>query len=252
MKNKIMMYSGVFFSTLILAHVLDNPLLAGIIVLCVFMPSYIYISIKRQKVRIDLLEESCDPEAFIVATEIQYQITGKNKIAHMHLMIDKSAGLASNGQFSEALALLLSLDEKKLKKNKLRWLVYVNNLMLCYDNLHQVEKVQELYHNDFCVGVSKFKQFKQVKAVMLFAKLKYESFNDELETRRQLLAQLQEMKLTKRLGLHLKFSESELAIMEGDYTLATSLLGEIIENGNKLYIVETAKEQLAKITNNSL
>lgn len=241
------MYSGVFFSTLILAALLDDPILAGIIVLCVFMPSYILISLRRQKARIKLLEEDCDPEAFIMASEKQYQITGKNKIAHMHLTIDKSAGLASLGKFDEALALLLSLDVKKVKKSKLRWLVYVNNLMLCYDNLHQEEQVQELYQKEFCIHSEKLKQFSSVRSVIIFAKLKYETFEDEISTRHQLIDELKAMKLSKRLSLHLKLSESELALLENDYDLAASLLTDVVSNGNKLYLVEIAKEGLLKI-----
>lgn len=255
MKNRILMYSGVFFSTLILSFLLDDPMVAGLIVLGVFMPTYIWISVRRQKSRIRLLEEDCDPIAFIEATEKQYQITGRNKVAHLHLMIDKSAGLASLGKFEEALNLLLSLDVKKIKKSKLRRLVYFNNLMLCYDGLHQDEQVQELYRNEFSVYSPKFAQIKHVKAVILFAKFKYEksdTFEETLQMRQQLISELKNMKLSKRLNLHLILCQSELAEMEKNEDLAASLLKEVINNGNTLHIVEIAKQRLEMLPNMTL
>ncbi len=198
------------------------------------------------------MDEDCDPQAFIAATERQYQITGKNKTAHLHLMIDKSAGLASMGNFEEALEVLLSLDLKRVKRSKMRRLVFYNNLMLCYDGLNQQEQAKELYDTEFCVYSANLRQFKIVKAVILFSKLKYENFEDEIQMRLNIIGELKSMKLSKRLSLHLKLYESELAILQNDLSLGEVLLKEVAVNGNKLHLVKIAQERLSSLVNNSL
>lgn len=252
MQKKFVLYFSIFLIDLVLALLLDDPILAGAIVLGVFTPSYLFISLRRQKSRIRLLEEDCDPQAFIEATDKQYQITGKNKIAHVHLMIDKSAGLASMGRFQEALDLLLSLDIKRVKRSKMRRMVYYNNLMICYDGLDQQEIAKALYDSEFGVFSQNHSQYSLFKAVILFSKLRYEQFEDELQMRQNLIDELKTLKLTKRLALYLKLYESELSFQQGDVLSATAGLKEILENGNKLHIVEIASCRLKNLANNSL
>lgn len=248
MKRRILFFASFFVVDLVLAILLGDPVLAGIILLSVFTPSYLALSLYRQKKRINLLDEACDPQAFIEACERQYVITGKNKTAHMYLIIDKSAGLASLGHFEEAKALLLSLDVKKATRHKMRALVYYNNLMLCYDGLGDGAAAKAIYENEFTNLTYKLKNYAVIRKPILFSKFKYGAAPEDIETRQFLVDEIRKLKLSKRLSLHLALYEGELAIASGDLESAKSFFNEVVTNGNKLYIVTYAQNKLNELS----
>ncbi len=89
----------------------------------------VLITLIRINKRLNLLEEKCDPQAFLDATEKQRKGTGKNSKMNAILDINKSAALISMGEFREAKETLLSIDKSKLSNNNL--LVYTINMICC-------------------------------------------------------------------------------------------------------------------------
>ena len=130
--NRIKFMGITFVIMMVLCITIKNIYIAGIITFTVVMIGYIAIAYSRSKKRLSILEEQCDPEKFIEATENQRKITGKDKKIDAYLNIDKAAGLILMGEFQEAKDLLLSVDESKLSYKNGTLLPYVINLICCH------------------------------------------------------------------------------------------------------------------------
>lgn len=96
------LYIITFIIMMVLVVIMDNTIIAGIITFSVALSGYIVISYIRSKKRLRLIEENCDPQAFIKATEEQISLTGKNPKMNAYLNIDKSAGFILMGKFEKA------------------------------------------------------------------------------------------------------------------------------------------------------
>ena len=77
--------------------------------------------------------------------------------------------------------------------------------------------------------------------------LYYENDNEKMINHIQTLLQKETIKC---FVIDLKFQLANYKVKAGETEEARKLYEEVIENGNKLYVVEKAKEKLKKIVNN--
>ena len=145
MVNRIVFMVITFIIMIILLILNIQPLISATITILIVMTGYIIISIIRSKKRLSLLEDDCDPEAFLERTEKQRAITGTNKKINTYFDIDRSAGLITLGRFEEAKDILLSIDKNILSRKNDTLLVYTINLMSCLYELGEVASAEELF-----------------------------------------------------------------------------------------------------------
>lgn len=244
LKKRVIMYGGVFIAQLTLSMLLDDPVTAGIIVLSVFMTGYIAISLRRQKKRIALLDEACDPEAFLIATLKQHEITGRNKKYSNYLRLDMSAGQASAGRFDEALETLDGLDESIVNKHPLAKHAMVINRYVTLRSLACHEEADRLFESRLS---SVLEHNRRLHTAINLARLDYEFHRENHEACRALIEDLKSKSLSRRYALTLRYFEAELALAKGDAVAAETLFKTIVDEGNGLHIVKRAQDHLQKL-----
>jgi len=125
-----------YFSSVLTAVILMllgvNPYVAAVVTIFVVLALYITISIVSGNRRLKLLENDCDPEAFMDEMEkLKEKTSGKNPKRIALFDINIAAALIALGEFEEAKNVLLSIDESLLSRRNESLLAYTINLIGC-------------------------------------------------------------------------------------------------------------------------
>lgn len=244
LKHRLWMYGGVFASQLVLSILLDDPIMAGIIVIGVFIPGYLFISLRRQRKRVSILDDACNPEAFIEATQRQLAITGKNKRFSNLLRLDLSAGLASAGRFEEAIMTLDGLDEKIIRKHQLGDHALTINRYVVLRGLERHEEADALFEE----SISTIQTQKWiVQEACNLARLDYDYQKRNFDACHELIRILEKEALKKRYLLSLSYTQGLLALAEGKPDIAKGYFERVVTDGATLHIARKAENCLMEI-----
>ena len=228
-------------------NVLFNYLLYPIIFLVLLMVNiglwmYLYSNY------MNVLDNELDPEKFIELTENEYN-KNKNKKYRNYMKLNLSAGYSSAGKIETAYEKLKEVDlSKKLYRERNKILYYYNEALIL-NVLGKKEEATEIYNKELSEEIEKIGKRKKdseiynlVKALegMLF----HENDNEKMI---EILNEALKKTKTKRQNLGLKHLLAAYKEKEGKIEEAIELYKEVAENGNKLYIVQEAKEKLENI-----
>ena len=196
----------------------------------------------------NVLDKELDPEKFIELTENEYN-KNKNKKYRNYMKLNLSAGYSSAGEIETAYEKLKEVDlSKKLYRERNKILYYYNEALIL-NVLGKKEEATEIYNKELSEEIEKIEKRKKnseiynlVKALegMLFHQ------NDNVKMIEILNEALKKTK-TKRQKLGFKYLLATYKEKAGEIQEAMELYKEVIENGNKLYIVQEAKEKLENI-----
>ena len=196
----------------------------------------------------NILDNELDPEKFIELTENEYN-KNKNKKYRNYMKLNLSAGYSSAGKIETAYEKLKEVDlSKKLYRERNKILYYYNEALIL-NVLGKKEEATEIYNKELSEEIEKIEKRKKnseiynlVKALegMLFHQ------NDNVKMIEILNEALKKTK-TKRQKLGFKYLLATYKEKAGEIQEAMELYKEVIENGNKLYIVQEAKEKLENI-----
>lgn len=228
-------------------NVLFNYLLYPIIFLVLLMVNtglwmYLYSNY------MNVLDNELDPEKFIELTENEYN-KNKNKKYRNYMKLNLSAGYSSAGKIETAYEKLKEVDlSKKLYRERNKILYYYNEALIL-SVLGKKEEATEIYNKELSEEIEKIGKRKKdseiynlVKALegMLF----HENDNEKMI---EILNEALKKTKTKRQNLGLKHLLAAYKEKAGKIEEAIELYKEVAENGNKLYIVQEAKEKLENI-----
>lgn len=238
------MYNVVFylFTIIIIIALLMtglNPLIAWILTVILVMTLYLVISLYRHKKRINLLDEDCDPEAFLAQTAKQRKITGRNKRVNTFFDIDEAAGLMCLGKYQEAASILESVDKSRLSTKNGIQLVYYINLIGCYYELGEKEKAEELFDNKISTLSPINKRLVTATEIVIIER--YYANEDYQHAKEKLSLLLKNPYISKRQKLSLLYILGLINKQEGNIEDAHKNFQYVIDNGNKLAIVEKSK-----------
>lgn len=238
------MYNVVFylFTIIIIIALLMtglNPLIAWILTVILVMTLYLVISLYRHKKRINLLDEDCDPEAFLAQTAKQRKITGRNKRANTFFDIDEAAGLMCLGKYQEAASILDSVDKSRLSTKNGIQLVYYINLIGCYYELGEKEKAEELFDNKISTLSPINKRLVTATEIVIIER--YYANEDYQHAKEKLSLLLKTPNISKRQKLSLLYILGLINKQEGNIEDAHKNFQYVLDNGNKLAIVEKSK-----------
>ena len=228
-------------------NVLFNYLLYPIIFLVLLMVNiglWIYLYSNYMNV----LDKELNPEKFIELTENEYN-KNKNKKYRNYMKLNLSAGYSSAGKIETAYEKLKEVDlSKKLYRERNKILYYYNEALIL-NVLGKKEEATEIYNKELSEEIEKIGKRKKdseiynlVKALegMLF----HENDNEKMiEILNEALKKIK----TKRQNLGLKHLLAAYKEKAGKIEEAIELYKEVAENGNKLYIVQEAREKLKKL-----
>ncbi|GMQ57017.1 hypothetical protein AN1V17_14110 [Vallitalea sediminicola] len=216
-----------------------NPLLSWLLTVITVLTLYIVISFHRHKKRINLLEEYCDPEAFLIQTAKQRKITGKNKRINAAFDIDEAAGLMSLGKYQEALIVLDCIDISHLSTKNGILLAYYINLIGCYHELDEKEKAIDLFDNKISTLSPINKRL--VTAIEIMIIEKYYAEENYIKAKEKLSLLLKSPYLSTRQKISLIYILALINEQEGYIEDAHKNFQYVIDNGNKLGLVEQSK-----------
>ena len=196
----------------------------------------------------NILDNELDPEKFIELTENEYN-KNKNKKYRNYMKLNLSAGYSSAGKIETAYEKLKEVDlSKKLYRERNKILYYYNEALIL-NVLGKKEEATEIYNKELSEEIEKIGKRKKdseiynlVKALegMLF----HENDNEKMiEILNEALKKIK----TKRQNLGLKHLLAAYKEKAGKIEEAIELYKEVAENGNKLYIVQEAREKLKKL-----
>ncbi len=241
LKRRIVMYGSVFVSQIVLSILLNDPVKAGLIVIGIFIPCYVAVSVGRHRRRVALLDQACDPDAFISATQKQHDITGKNKRFSNYLRLDLSAGHATAGRFEETLVILDGLDERLFRKKQIFRHAANNNRYVALRGLGRHAEADLLFEESISSVQS---HHKAINNAIIMARCDYEYHQKNYEACHTQIARLKQMSLSKRHGLYLSIMEGRLALAEEVLEIAADHFGKVVSEGSKLYIAREAENHL--------
>lgn len=217
-------------------------LLTMVIFLGIYLPYCHYLHQKRVR----LLNEQCDPEAFLEATvRLQDKKRKKSRVYHI-LFIDQAAAYITMGKMEEARDVLEGMDSKCIKPYSSSMMAYYINLAIAYYESGDVETGESIFENKIttassCNNKGLIKCIEILIAKRYMIQGKYDACMEKLE-------QVKDLGQTSlRLRLEIAFFEGECAYATGDMKLAKKRFERVIKHGNKLYIVTKAKDYMAKL-----
>lgn len=196
----------------------------------------------------NILDNELDPEKFIELTENEYN-KNKNKKYRNYMKLNLSAGYSSAGKIETAYEKLKEVDLSKKLYRKQDKILYYYNEALILNALGKKEEAIETYNKELSEEIEKIEKRKKnseiynlVKALegMLF----HENDNEKMI---EILNEALKKTKTKRQNLGLKHLLAAYKEKAGKIEEAIELYKEVAENGNKLYIVQEAREQLKKL-----
>ena len=169
------------------------------------------------------------------------------------MKLNLCAGYSSLGKVEKAYQNLKNIDlsKKSLFREQDKILYYYNEALLLQE-LDRKEEAIVIYKEKILQLKEKFKTNKELEGInplieFLNGILFYE--NDNIKMIEILSESLKKLS-NKRQILVIKNLLANYKVKVGEVEEAKELYEEVIENGNKLYVVEQAKEKLKKLVNN--
>lgn len=196
----------------------------------------------------NVLDNELDPEKFIELTQNEYD-RNKNKKYRNYMKLNLAAGYSSAGKIETAYEKLKEVDLSKKLYRKQDKILYYYNEALFLITFGKKEEATEIYNKELSEEIEKIEKRKKnseiynlVKALegMLFHQ------NDNVKMIEILNEALKKTK-TKRQKLGFKYLLATYKEKAGETREAIELYKEVAENGNKLYIVQEAREKLKKL-----
>ena len=196
----------------------------------------------------NVLDNELDPEKFIELTENEYN-KNKNKKYRNYMKLNLSAGYSSAGKIETAYEKLKEVDlSKKLYRERNKILYYYNEALIL-NVLGKKEEATEIYNKELSEEIEKIgKRKKDSEIYNLIKSLEGMLFHEnDNEKMIEILNEALKKTKTKRQNLGLKHLLAAYKEKAGKIEEAIELYKEVAENGNKLYIVQEAREKLKKL-----
>ena len=241
----ILMGSTIIILIVFLGLGLNYPISAGLTAIIV-MGVYFTLSVWRSKKRINLLDEECDPEAFLQRTEKQAKIIEKNPKLAEYIAISLSAGLMCKGEFNRAKDILLDIDEEKILKNRTIMLAYTINLIICCYELGDIMQAERLFETQIALLQPLGKRQQQYIKLLIGGRYFYlGKYEESYEYFMQLLKD--KTNYSKREYLYILYSLAQIEEIKGNSEAAKLKYKRIAAKGNKLWIAIQSAERLSKM-----
>jgi len=171
---------------------------------------------------------------------VTHQICKKKNKLKPHVLLNKSAGLISSGEFHEAQALLQEININLKKYDSTCKAIYYNNSICVYLALNNLEKAQEYNSKLMEIQIVKSLSTRVKESIYDTEAMLYIASGD-YKKGESILKSLLKYRLSMNLKLDCMFRLALIDIKEGKLADAKEKLNYIIMNGNKLYIVKEAQ-----------
>ncbi len=217
----------------------------AIILFCIFSISRTFKIQKKLSEGMKFFS-NCDPEK---AMEIFEKALGSQKgLYHrLQLAINKSACLSHLGKYSEGLEVLHKIDINNSKVPPIFKITYYNNLNSLYLGLKEIDLAKKALDKAFDTFNTVKNPNKMITGIfhnLTLSKLSIEILEGSFDNVEESLLSELKMSKTRTSLVEINFDLAKLYLKLSRKEEAKECLQYVIENGNKLYCVEEAKDLL--------
>ena len=165
------------------------------------------------------------------------------------MKLNLSAGYSSAGKIETAYEKLKEVNLSKKLYRKQDKILYYYNEALFLITFGKKEEATEIYNKELSEEIEKIGKRKKDSEIYNLVKalegvLFHENDNEKMI---EILNEALKKTKTKRQNLGFKYLLATYKEKTGEIQEAMELYKEVIENGNKLYIVQEAREKLKKL-----
>jgi len=191
------------------------------------------------------LSEGCDPTPLLRETKEQLKYV-KHGVANQLVLLNYTVALGYMGEYSGVIETLETFDTDKYKfLSPYRGfinMIYYNNMSDAYDELGDFENAS-LWHKKTMISAKKLgmSNSKEIILAKALENLRKKEFKAALET----LESFKGKTLLDSVCASMVYAKVYIGL--GEKEKAKEKLDFIVENGNKLYMVEQAKKMLENI-----
>lgn len=227
-----------FFSNLIL------------ILLLVFIRA-IYVSKSKKcfKDFANILDEKCDPEKFIEIQNELLKMYSLKKYKH-YKMITKANGLFFAGKYDDAISLLLLIDIKKPKLSIEYSTYYYYILSRVYFEKKEIAnflETKKYIEELILLSNLKISTQKYINIHIKNNNARFLFINNDFENSKKIFEELLNEATAKRLKVINTYMLACIDLKQGSVEEAKTKFNYVVRNGNKLFYVTLAKEELEKL-----
>lgn len=222
----------------------SNLFLAIFLSFILVMVIYFVIALIRSIIQRNLLEEKCDPHKCLRGLEKQEKMIRNKPKAQALIGINKAAVHLAMGEYHEAKSILDQIDTYYLKDRDSTLLVYTINYISCCMELGELDKANELFDTQLPVLTPYNKKLKKSIGILLGQRLFLQGKYDESYEQ---LKKLIDEDISRRQFLAILFLLGKIDEIRGNSDLAKKRYEKIVKLGNRLHLVQLAKERLADL-----
>ena len=239
--NRVLFIGFTFVLTITLLLLGMNPVATAALTMLIVMTGYTVISVMRNQSRVRLLDDACDPEAFLLRTEKQEAITGhKSRISEL-FAIDKAVAYMAMGDYERAKPLLMGFDSQKFSNNDTILAIHTIDLILCHYELGEIKEAEALFESRLAV-LSPFQmRIKLATKILVGERLFYLGRYEESKNE---LTNLLKQAMTMRARLGILYKLAQIDEINGDKASAIKRYTKVADMANKLDIAKRAKMKL--------
>ena len=193
------------------------------------------------------LEDHCDPEPYFKETSQQLSYPG-NWIMKLTRIVNATTALLELGEYTQAYDMMVKIrsDIDRCMRADVQT-VYYNNMAACCTALKEWPEA-EIWYRKMLESFQKIKfekiRAKYKNAINLHSVNAYYRNQDYMKAM-QMLDSIQPQ--TLRLRVHLAAHYGNIYLALGETAKAREALTFVVENGNKLYVVQEARQMLAEM-----
>lgn len=222
-----------------------NIFQAGLVAWIAVCGSYVVILVYMIKQRLNLINEKCDPQAFL--EDIQKQITRrKNSVREKaYLQYSLAVGYYNLGEYEKAMESLKEMEHQNISRFRGILLPFTTIKLHCMYQAGEIEEAEKIYEHQFTalkpIGKLQRYSMEMVMAERLFC---LERYKEAYEKSSVILVKNGPMIV--KLAARYMMARCDEAL--GNIEAAKKSYGIVAEKGNKLEIARKAREKTAMLS----
>lgn len=243
MLSTLLLFVSTMAMMLTLAFLTDKPVLSGVITFITIITAYTLITVYLNKKRNGLLEDSCDPDAFLKATEKLLSKAGKKPKFKALIDINLAAGLIVKGDLTAARDLLDSIDLSLLSlKNGTLFTFYLNRITCAY-LMGEMELAEELFETKVPLLAPVSSKMLLSTEMLIAERFFYTKKYNESQER---LLKLLQRKTSRRLRVEIYFLLARIDEELGNSSAAAEKYEKVAKYGGQTAVALKARTILQK------
>lgn len=241
MKFKVLSILGLVVIGILLFLLTSNLIVTGVVTGIIAIIYYVILSVRRSHNRLALLDDACDPQAFIDMTKRHMEIAKNKANVAAFMEVDIAAGYINLGEFEEAEKILMEIDHRLLSEKNGVKLIYSINYVYTLYGLEKFEEAEEVYERDIA---PRSPQNSYLKRSLKLLSAERAIYMGDLSQAKETLKSLVAEETSKREYLTILYLMAIIEVGESNFDQALEHYNKVSQDGNKLWIGQKSQNYI--------